>query len=98
MYQHSFNSKLLLRWTCFSLNKELCKERSISIACSYMLKNYPTREFDTIKEPFKPANYKPDMAKGPTERKKSNFTSFNNLTNSSTTLSTHRGFKALSIN
>lgn len=57
MYQHSFNSKLLLRWTCFSLNQQFCIERSTAIACQYILKNYPSKEFRTIKHTFKPTNF-----------------------------------------
>lgn len=48
-YQLTFNSILLLRWTCFSLNEDDCMYKTYSIVCRYLLKNHPAKWFPTNK-------------------------------------------------
>lgn len=58
MYQYNFSSELILRWTCYSLNIEGCIDRTFSIACRYLHKNYPAKYFPTEKMPKWPLSAK----------------------------------------
>ena len=47
MYQYSFSSQLILRWTCYSLNEEGCIDKTFSIVCRYLKKNHPAKNVIT---------------------------------------------------
>ena len=51
LYQYSFSSKLILRWTCYSLNEEGCMDKTFSIVCRYLLKNHPAKNVTTKRHP-----------------------------------------------
>ena len=47
MYQYSFSSQLILRWTCYSLNEEGCTHKTFSVVCRYLMKNHPAKDVIT---------------------------------------------------
>ena len=57
MFQWSFSSQQILRWTCYSLNEEDCMYKTYSVVCRYLKKNHPAMHAKTKKRRESPITW-----------------------------------------
>ena len=57
MFQWSFSSQQILRWTCYSLNEDDCMYKTLSVVCRYLKKNHPAKYVKTKKRKELPISW-----------------------------------------